>query len=135
MKPSTEWLLVEILTGLQKLACLSLDRTPAAELLTATARVWHEAITDGRAFDEQRDAPRIRQAFRTLANTREQWPAPKHLIDALPKIEQGAIGYEVKPASPEEAARRMAEIRATLDLGDHIVKPVDGKSAAAGADA
>ena len=123
-----EWLLDEIATGLQKLACLSLDRTPAAELLTATARVWHEAITDGRAFDEQRDSPRIRQAFRTLAATREQWPAPRHLVEALPKIEQGAIGYEVKPVSRDEAAKRMAEIRAELER-------VDGKTAAAGSDA
>lgn len=123
MTHEPKWLLIELGKGLQKLATLSLDRTPAAELLTATARVWHEAITDGRAFDEQRDAPRIRQSFRTLANTREQWPAPKHLIEALPKIEQGAIGYEVKPVSREEADRRMAEIRATLSGRERAAGP------------
>jgi hypothetical protein len=34
-----DWLLTEVATGLQKLMTLSLDRTPAANLITATARV------------------------------------------------------------------------------------------------
>lgn len=110
-----DWLLVEIATGLQKLTALSLDRTPAAEMLPGTAHAWLEAVTEGREFKPERDTPRIRAAFRSLATTRETWPAPKHLIDALPRIEQSAIGYEVKPVSREEADRRMAEIRRLLD--------------------
>lgn len=83
-------------------------------MLPGTAHAWLEAVTNGREFKPERDTSRLRAAFRTLANTRETWPAPKHLIDALPRIEQSAIGYEVKPASPEEAERALAEIRELL---------------------
>ena len=40
-------------------------------------------MTDGREFLPERDTARLRAAFRTLANTRESWPAPKHLIGML----------------------------------------------------
>lgn len=108
-------MLDEIATGLQKLYLLSLDRTPAAELLTGTAQAWLEAITEGRSWEPARDTPRLRAAFVTLASTRESWPAPKHFLDALPRAEQRQLGYEIKRTSPEEATRRLAEIRTILD--------------------
>jgi hypothetical protein len=105
----------EVLTGLQKLCPLSLDRTPAAEVLPGTALSWHEAITAGRDWDKTRDTPRIRAAFTTLANTRETWPAPKHFLDALPRVEQRSLAYEVKPLPAAEADARLAALRAELD--------------------
>lgn len=96
-------------------------------MIAGTAAAWVEAITTGRKFDEARDRPRFRAAFVTLAQTREQWPQPKHFLDALPRVEQVAIGYEVKPATPEQAAAAMARIEAVL-------RP-DRKTQAAGADA
>ena len=99
---------------MQKLYLLSLDHTPAAELLAGTAQAWHEAITADRAYDEARDAPRFRAAFLTLAQTRTNWPAPRHFLDALPRVERAALGYEVKPASREEAAAAIARCRAML---------------------
>lgn len=94
--------------------CLGLDRTPATDLIEGTVLAWHEAITVGREWARERDAPRIRAAFVSLATTRETWPQPRHFLDALPRVEQKAIAYEVKPVSKEEADRRMAEIRAVL---------------------
>jgi hypothetical protein len=87
--------------------------------------MWREAVTTGREWEQQRDAPRIRQAFVTLATTRETWPAPRHFLDALPRIEQRAIGYEVKPVSREQAEARLAEIRRVLDepLPEHKPDP------------
>lgn len=103
-------------TGLQKLYLLSLDRTPAAELLAGTAQAWLEVLTTGRVWEKERDTPRIRDAFVTLASTREQWPAPRHFIDALQPVRMPlSVGYEVKPLSPEQAAQRMAEIKKMLD--------------------
>ncbi len=80
-------------------------------MIAGTAAAWVEAITTGREFDERRDRPRFRAAFVTLAQTRESWPSPKHFLDALPRIEQQAISYEVKPVSPEQAARILADLR------------------------
>lgn len=119
------WIHNAILDGLSRLLCLGLDRTPAADMIAGTAAAWVEAVTAGRTFDEARDRPRFRAAFVSLAQTRESWPAPKHFLDALPRVEQAALGYEVKPASPEQAAAAMARINAML-------RP-DRKTQAAGA--
>ena len=108
----TEWLMDEVVTGLQKLACLSLDRTPAAEVLAGTAQAWMEAITDGRAWDERRDAERVQAAFRTLGRTVLRWPAPAEFLDALPRIPPpSALSYESKPSPcPPEIAERMRKL-------------------------
>lgn len=134
-----------------------MDRTPATDLIDGTVLTWHEAVTTGRRWERERDTPRIRAAFVTLATTRESWPQPRHFLDALPRVEQQALGYEIKPLSPAEADRRLAEIRKMLDepMPDHRLeqKPErdgpplaeveadlvrhyqrDGKAAAAGAD-
>ena len=95
-------------------------------MIAGTAAAWVEAITTGRQFDEARDRPRFRAAFVTLAQTRESWPAPRHFLDALPRVEQAAIGYEVKPATREQAAAAMARI-------NELLKP-DRKTQAAGTD-
>ena len=79
-----DWLFDEVLTGMQKLMALSLDRTPAAELITATAKVWHEALHIGRVWDRERDAKRIRESFTRLALNSKRWPAVEELITSLP---------------------------------------------------
>lgn len=102
-----------------------------------TAATWIEATTIGRQWDQARDTQRIRSAFSSLALTRESWPAPKHFLDALPRVEQAALAHEVRPASREEAAAAMKRIREMLaEKGEdswevHNV-PRDGKSLAAG---
>jgi hypothetical protein len=100
-----------------------LDRTPATDLIDGTVMAWHEAITTGRTFDQRRDTDRIRAAFVTLATTRESWPQPKHFLDALPRVEQAALRYEVKPASPQEAAAALARIREMLGEPVPAFKP------------
>lgn len=102
------------MTGFQKLLCLSLERTPATDLIDGTVMAWQEAVTDGRTWEQGRDAARIAQAFVTMGRTRRTWPAPADFLDALPRVEQAAIAYEVKPASPEQAKAALAKIRAML---------------------
>ena len=121
MSCNDDWLEIEILSGLQKLSCLSLDRTPAAEVLLGTVQAWLEAITDGRTWDERRDAGRVQAAFRTLGRTMRRWPSPAEFLDALPRVEQTAIGYEVKPVTHEEAAANIARLKAMLG---EVVEPM-----------
>ena len=98
------------MTGLQKLACLSLDRTPAAEMLVGTAAAWTEALTADRSWDESRDASRVRAAFVTLAKTCRRWPAPVEFTEALPSSAQLAIGRESRVASQEVREANMRKI-------------------------
>lgn len=118
-----EWFKSEMIDGLTKLLSLSLDRTPAADSVQITAGTWINATTAGRSWDQSRDPPRIRAAFETLAATRETWPAPRHFLEALPAVEQKAIGYEVKPLSPEAAEARLSEIRRLLAEPVHDFVP------------
>lgn len=125
----TDWILDEIATGLQKLYLLSLDRTPAAELLAGTAQSWLEVLTTGRVWEQARDTKRIRQAFVTLATTRESWPAPRHFFDALPHVvvDLVAIEKEFRPAHPETVAKARAEMEA-------FFREVDAREAKAAAE-
>lgn len=112
----TNWIQTEILRGFQRLACLGLERTPAAEVLPLTAAVWLEAVTAGRVFDEARDVPRFRQAFAALCAGRRSWPAPQDFIEALPRVEVRAIAYEVKAADPARARAALAAIAESLAI-------------------
>jgi hypothetical protein len=80
-----DWLLTEIATGLQKLYPLSLDRTPAFDVIPGTALAWFEGLTHGRAWDQQRDTPRLRAAFSRLLAEADRWPAPCDLLARLPE--------------------------------------------------
>lgn len=120
-----DWLKTEILTGFQRLLCLGLERTPAAEILPGTAMAWLDILTDRRLWDEERDTPRIREAFRTLARTRRTWPLPVDFTEALPPHKNEWLGLPKATPDPQHAAAVMAEIHARLD----------GKTAAAGPDA
>lgn len=121
MQSENEWLMLEIMEGLQKLVCLSLDRTPATEILPGTAQAWHEALTDRRSWDESTDKHRVKTAFRTLIRTCRRWPSPAEMLDSLPPIPRApSISYERKQASPEAIARA----RAALDVIGGIVRQV-----------
>lgn len=103
-----DWLATEILTGFQKLLCLSLERTPAHNILPGTAQVWVETLSMRRAWDRERDTPRIRHAFLRLAAESRTWPLPGDLLNALPHVEaQRAL--PARPTDPEAALRHIAK--------------------------
>lgn len=117
-----EWIHDEILDGLSRLLCLSLERTPAADTIVGTAAAWVEAITHNRQFYQVQDAPRFREAFKTLANLCRKWPAPIDFIEALPKANAPLALQDKRKSSPEVAERALAAVKAITT----------GKMAAAG---
>jgi hypothetical protein len=96
--------------------CLGLDRTPAAEVIQLTAAVWLEAITEGREFDQQLDAPRFRRAFAVLCRDCRQWPLPSSLLEAMPPREQMAITKQPIKANPERAEQAARELASFLGV-------------------
>ena len=100
--------------GLSRLLCLGLERTPAADMIEGTAAMWVQAVTHGRAFDRNLDAPRFRNAFVTMAATRTTWPAPLHFIEAMPRRDQLALTKQHVPADPAIAAAAIAEVTEML---------------------
>lgn len=107
-----DWIKREISEGLKRLMCLGLERTPAAEVIALTAAVWLEAMTTGREWEQEHDAPRFRAGFAALCRTRESWPQPMHLLDAMPAREpMKAIAKEHRPATPEQIAAHAEWLR------------------------
>jgi len=107
------WFIEEIATGMQKLACLSLDRTPSMELIEGTVMVWAEALYPNRLWEETRDRPRLREAFRRIAENRRAWPAPVDLREAMPAVP--AVPMLTRQVSPEQSAKNREHIARVLD--------------------
>lgn len=119
------WMETLLLSGLQKLYVLSLDGTPAHDVIEGTAMAWLEALQYDRLWDEALDRARLEAAFVTLARTRERWPAPIHLLQAL-RPREPLRGLPKPEPDPARVARRIAEAREALQP--------DRKKAAAGDD-
>lgn len=114
------WLKRELITGFQVLLTLGLDRQPAVDVIVAgTVPAWFDALTHGRQWIEEQDVPRIRSAFRSLAGSCRNWPAPRDLIDALPELPRS---YHVAPvrisndALHEKAMTSFADIAKKLGI-------------------
>ena len=78
------WLVSEIVSGLQKLLALRLAGTPPEDSIKATGIVWIEALDDcGIKWVEHLDRERVQRAFKTMYRTCDRWPAPKLFLDNL----------------------------------------------------
>lgn len=111
-----DWVAREVITGIQKLSCLGLDREPASELAEGVVAAWVEALTTNKVWDEQLDAPRFRKAFTILAQTSTVWPNPKTFLEALPPREQLALTKQHIPADPARAEAAINEIAKLLRM-------------------
>ena len=80
------WIQNEITNGFQRLFCLSLERTPSAEMIAGTVAVWMESIVYSRRWCEAKDVPLMREAFRRLGENCDCWPSPKRFLDALDSL-------------------------------------------------
>jgi len=89
---------------------LGLERTPAAEVIQLTAAVWLEAVTEGRAWEQELDAPRFRRAFAVLCRQRTSWPPPAALLEAMPPREQLALTKQPITSAPDSP-----QVRAMLE--------------------
>ena len=100
---------------MNRLLSLSLDRTPAAELLGETARTWADALWPGRAWYDT-DAERIAEGFRRMAGAIEQWPAPAVFLRHLPARQPPAnvLSLPAKATTDAEREANLARLNAML---------------------
>jgi hypothetical protein len=114
MADDSDWLRVEVLTGLQKLYALRLPGTPAKDSIAGTAEVWLEAVASCPiAWDQDLDTQRIRAAFAALFRECDSWPRPKLL---LANLHSRAPTKELpKPVYPaDQAADNLRRIKTML---------------------
>lgn len=113
------WLKVEIGIGLQKLLCQRLEGCPSEDMIRGTLAAWCDGLEHGKTWDQERDTPRIREAFQRLARTARRWPSLAEFIDALPKISQTVIPRERRLSNDricETGAKNLKDIASKLGI-------------------
>jgi hypothetical protein len=81
-------------------------------MTAGTIAAWVDALTFGRHWDQDRDALRIQQAFRRLAASRTEWPAPSDLLEAMPSSDQPKLSNKpILPATREEREANLERLR------------------------
>lgn len=114
------WLVAEVSDGLKRLVVLRLEGCPPADAVEAVALAWAEALLVRGRWERQVDAPRLRQAFRSLAAHATRWPAPAQLWEHLPKRPEPPK-LQAPPTPPSDEER--AKIRALLQQArQHLVR-------------
>ena len=107
----------EVKVGLQRLVCLRLESTPAADVLALTGRIWIDTMRKLPIdWNEELDKGRITASFDLLIRQSARWPAIKHLIDNLPKrAKLPALPPPIiTPAQRKEGKQKINEIRQTI---------------------
>jgi hypothetical protein len=107
-----DWFHNTIVSGVQQLHVLSLQGTPAAETVTLTAQVWIDTLWNTpRSWEEDRDAPRLREAFRSIAQRVDRWPAPKAVLDNMPNAAPVPLLTEEPKSDPVKVAAYRKQLR------------------------
>lgn len=110
MSECPSWLRTEVITGLQRLLLLNLRGGPALETIEGVALAWCDACLCWPIdWQAEADAPRLRQAFRLLAASVREWPAPVQLRELLPAR---AAPPQLPP--PEVDPVRIAQVQALI---------------------
>lgn len=104
------WFQNTLAEGLQFLVALSLPGQPPAETIALTLDVWvHTVWRAPVQWSEQYDRARLRHAFFAISRRAERWPAPRHLIEAMPP-RPAPPALPAPRISDEQRARYIAEI-------------------------
>lgn len=101
------WLGEIVKYHMERLRLLNLDASPPGVAMGEVTRIWAETIAASGVYDEALDAPRFHSAFMTLQRTVERWPAPRHLLEALPAR---AEALKLPPPPVTEADRERARV-------------------------
>lgn len=115
------WLGEIVKYHMERLRLLNLDGSPAGVAMGEVTRIWAETLAASGNYDEALDAGRFHTAFMTLARVRESWPAPKHLLEALPaRPEPRKLPAPPATEADRERARVMlASITKKLRMPQH----------------
>jgi len=95
-----------------------LEYQPPSETIAGTETNWIDAIWPGLSWDEARDVPRIREAFRRLIAESVRWPQPVMFREKLPKVEP--IKDQLpRPSNDNVRLREMSKIADIINLSDY----------------
>jgi hypothetical protein len=109
-----DWFRRAVADGLKVLVALSLPGEPALDLMPATKRLWVHLLWNCNRAWQPDDAARVLEAFTVLATRIDRWPAPRQLLDALPRRPRPQPALPAPKADPEKARRYIEQMRRML---------------------
>lgn len=105
-----KWLKQSLSQGVSMLILLRLRNAPPQDAIAPTLEIWFRTLTYKRHWEQAQDQVRFEEAFIRLAQTCSEFPTPKQLLEAMPKIDYKALPEpSVSEAKREEM---LAKIRA-----------------------
>lgn len=114
------WLGEIVKRHIERLKLLRLEGEPLAEAMGEVTRIWGETLAEYQNWDRARDTPRLHRGFAILTATSERWPAPAHLLKALPVIPPEPC---LPPPLPEMSGeKRRANLRRMAQLFGSLKK-------------
>ena len=112
------WLGEIVKAHIERLKLLRLEGEPLAEAMGEVTRIWAETLAGHRHWDRARDTPRLHQGFVRLTATCKRWPAPAHLLEALPDI-------PLQPCLPRPALSREQRQKNLRRLSRILTEAID----------
>lgn len=112
---------------------LNLEGCPAADQLSKTGAVWVKLLWNKprAGWHEEADSQRLRDGFKSIAETCARWPNPKVFLEHLPKRQQPkahtAIGYGWGRERQAEALEAKAWWLESLGMNE-AGEPVEARS-------
>lgn len=111
-----DWLRTGIAAGLSAAIAQNLTKTPAAEMITLNADVWHLALKT-QLTEASIDAPRLMKAFEIMLPKLTEWPQPKQLLEQLPKRPvHAAIRHELTAEDHEKGMAKARQLKEELGI-------------------
>lgn len=110
-----QWLKQVIASGVSMLMLLRLRNAPPEDAIKGTLQAWLKTLTHKRKWEENLDRKRFEEAFLNLAQSCDQFPTPKQLLDAMPPLELPALPEpEITPEQRERNRQMCQQIRQLL---------------------
>lgn len=118
-KDPERWFADAITAGIKQLYVLSLPGTPGSDAIASTTGVWINVLWKKNVgWNKQLDTERLAMAFEGLLQEMERWPAPKQLMEYLPKREAPkAVEPVLSPEKIAENRRVLEEMSKRLKQG------------------
>lgn len=115
-----EWIKPILGKGFAILLTLRLKNSPAEDMVRPTLETWFKVITFKRGWEQSLDQWRFEEAFMYLAQTCEWFPAPKHLLEAMPPRRMKALPEpQISDEQMAKNSARLSELLKQLRRGSY----------------
>ncbi|MGX2948558.1 hypothetical protein [Frederiksenia canicola] len=113
------WLKQAIASGVSMLVLLRIRNSPPEDAIKGTLQAWYRVLTHNHRWDEKLDRVRFEAAFLNLAQSCDQFPTPKQLLEAMPprelkELPPPTLTEEQRQKNVQRIQQMLAEMRGRM---------------------